>query len=130
MNAERQRDEKHSIDTALREMRECCEIIETYTHGISEADFRRDRMRQDAVVRRLEIIGEAGRTMKTERGFAESLSELPLREAYEMRNFISHSYDAVDLAIVWDTVTNDIPKLLHALEAVIARRADSGAHGN
>ncbi len=92
-------------------------MIESYTRGIAESDFRRDRMRQDAVIRRLEIIGEAaGRTMKGDRQFAESLPELPLREAYEMRNFISHGYDAVDLAIVWDTVANDIPALRRALE--------------
>jgi uncharacterized protein with HEPN domain len=122
---------KHvSVDAALQEMRDSCGIIETYTHGLSETEFFRDRLRQDAVIRRLEIIGEAaGRIMKAERRFGESLRELPLREAYEMRNFISHGYDAVDLAIVWDTVTNDIPALERALDFVIARRKGDGTQG-
>jgi len=86
-------------------------------------------MRQDAVIRRLEIIGEAaGRIMKSDRRFAETLPELPLREACEMRNFISHGYDAVDLGIVWDTITNDIPALRRALDLIMARRAHSGTN--
>lgn len=104
-------------------------MIESYVHSVTESRFRHDRMRQDAVIRRLEIIGEAaGRIMKSDRRFAETLPELPLREAYEMRNFISHGYDAVDLGIVWDTITNDIPALRHALDLIMARRAHSGTN--
>lgn len=91
----------HSIDITLQEMLECCNMIESYVRGIFESHFRHDHMRQDAVVRRLEIIGEAARrVMKSDRCFSDTLPELPLREAYEMRNFISHGYDAVDLSVV------------------------------
>lgn len=120
--------EGRRVDTTLEEMRECCDVIAGYLDGISEDEFRIDRMRQDAVIRRLEIIGEAaGRLMKLDRRFAETLPELPLREAYEMRNFISHGYDSVDLGIVWDTITHDIPALRSSLELVLERRrADLG----
>jgi uncharacterized protein with HEPN domain len=106
-------------------------MIESYTHDISESDFRHDRMRQDAVIRRLEIIGEAaGRIMKAGQQCIEGFPDLPLRESYEMRNFIRHGYDAVDLSIVWHTVKNDIPALRRALDSVIARQNDATENGD
>jgi uncharacterized protein with HEPN domain len=43
-----------SVAAALREMTECCDMIESYTQDVSESDFRSDRMRQDAVIRQAE----------------------------------------------------------------------------
>ena len=76
------------------------------------AAFMADRKTQDAVIRNLEVIGEAcNNVAKNHPAFASSHSSVPWGFAYEMRNALSHGYFAVDLAIVWQTVQNDLPDL-------------------
>lgn len=109
------------VSAYLQDIRESGRAIAAYLHGVTEAEFRQNPMRQDAGIRRLEIIGEAaGRIMSADRQFLEHFPDLPLREAYDMRNFVSHGYDAVDLAIVWDTASKDVPALTEAVEALLA----------
>lgn len=114
--------ERHvNIKIFLEDMRESAAAIEGYIDNMTKSEFLLDRMRQDAVIRRLEIIGEAaGRIMKADQQFEASFPDIPLRNAYEMRNFVSHGYDAVDPRIVWDTATKDIPSLVRTLEKVLA----------
>lgn len=69
---------------------------------------------QDAVVRRLEIIGEASRRL-SDQGRA-SLPELPWHAMVSMRNLMIHEYDGVDYTMVWKTVKNDLPPLVKLLE--------------
>ena len=72
--------------------------------------FKADRKTQDAVIRNLEIIGEACNNMlKNDAAFAQVHPEMPWGFAYEMRNALSHGYFNVDLDIVWATVTADLP---------------------
>lgn len=73
------------------------------------AAFDSDRMRQDAIVRNLEIIGEAVSRVPDEiRALAPEFS---WREPVGMRNWLIHGYDVVDPEIVWTTVTGDLPGL-------------------
>lgn len=87
---------------------EACERIEHYTAELEQADFVADELRQDAVIRNLEIIGEACRNIQRDcSGFAEAHPELPLSAAYQMRNAVAHGYFQVDLAVVWATTKVD-----------------------
>ncbi|HLG30832.1 MAG TPA: HepT-like ribonuclease domain-containing protein, partial [Candidatus Brocadiales bacterium] len=72
---------------------------------------------QDAVIRRIEIVGEAARRIseETQNGFPG----LPWNEIIGMRNVMIHEYDDVDLAIVWETVKNDLPPLIESLEDIL-----------
>lgn len=75
---------------------------------------------QDAVIRNIEIIGEASNNIQkhfTE--FAELHPELPLAFAYEMRNAVAHGYFKVDFEIVWKTIQNDLPELSQQTKAVL-----------
>lgn len=83
--------------------------IEEYTQGLSFEDFSNDNKTIDAVVRNLEIIGEAARNIG--HSFAEEHSELPWSEMISMRNKVIHEYIAVDLEILWKTINDDLPKL-------------------
>jgi uncharacterized protein with HEPN domain len=74
---------------------------------------------QDAVVRRLEIIGEAARRL-SEKG-RDSLPELPWHAMVSMRNMMIHEYDGVDYALVWETVKNDLPPLVVLLDKKLGR---------
>lgn len=96
--------------------------ITTYTSS-GEAEFNASELIQDAVIRNLEIVGEASRSI--ERRFPEFATkhpDLPLRSAYEMRNALTHGYFKVDLAIVWMTIQSDLPALREKIQQVLKDR--------
>jgi uncharacterized protein with HEPN domain len=90
--------------------------IGEYLKGVSSDTFLNPRnyMMQDAVVRELEIIGEAVRSLSQE--FWKLHPEIPWYEIAGMRNRIAHDYADVDLVIVWDAVQEDLPPLKKVLE--------------
>jgi len=90
----------------------------SYLSRKTQAEFLSDQQCQDAVIRRLEIIGEAARRVSQETRTA--FPHLPWAEMVSMRNRMIHVYDDVDLGIVWDTVRTDLPELVHQLEPIVA----------
>lgn len=80
----------------------------------------KDRQLQDAVVRRLEIIGEAARSIPAES--QESHEEIPWADVIALRNRIVHAYFAINLTIVWDVVQHDLPRLAENLDAILRNR--------
>lgn len=102
--------------------------IERYTADMEELAFLDNQLVQDAVIRNLEIIGEASNNI--EKHYAEFAAKhpgLPLAFAYQMRNAIVHGYFKVDLEIVWKTVQRDLPGF-HA--QVRDAQRDMGNQGN
>ncbi len=90
-----------------------------YTKGIDLTGFMTDRKTQDAVIRNLEVIGEAcNNVTKNHPDFAAQHPAVPWSFAYEMRNALAHGYFTVDLAIVWQTIQNDLPPLLRQILSV------------
>ena len=88
------------------------ERIKRYTADIDEAGFLASELVQDAVVRNIEIIGEAANSIQREApAFATAHAGIPWQVMYAMRNRVSHGYHAVDLEVVWKTVRNDLPAL-------------------
>jgi len=93
--------------------------IRRYTHGMSEQDFFENEQVQDAVLRNIEIIGEAARNIvKSDPQFAALHSEVPWEEIYLMRNRICHGYFSIDLEIVWHTVQQYIPELEQQIQCL------------
>ena len=83
--------------------------VQRYAGAMGAEDFMRDQMVQDAVIRNLEVIGEASHSIETQfPEFAAAHPELPLAFAYQMRNAVAHGYFKVDLEIVWRTITTDL----------------------
>jgi len=96
----------------LEHILEATRRIEDYCHGMDQKAFLSNRLVQDAVIRNFEIIGEASRNIeRVDPSFLTAHPELPLSFAYEMRNFLSHGYFKVDLALVWRTIKADLPSL-------------------
>lgn len=94
---------------------EAIERIQHYVENIDAVGFLASQLVQDAVIRNLEVIGEASRNIeRVHPDFAAAHPELPLTLANDMRNALSHGYFKVDLEIVWKTIHNDLPHL-HAL---------------
>jgi uncharacterized protein with HEPN domain len=94
--------------------------VERYLAGTDLATFLADEQKQDAVIRNLEIIGEAaGRILREFPEFAASNPALPLKAAYGTRNALAHGYFKVDLPIVWKAAERDLPALGAAIRAAL-----------
>ena len=89
-----------------------------FADGRSRADLDTDRMLQHALVRCVEIAGEAASQVSSE--FREQHPEVAWREAASMRNRLIHAYFDVNLDILWSTVTQDLPALIAHLEQILA----------
>ncbi len=120
-------DQRRIVDY-LGHIVEAIERIERYCAGLSEAAFLDNEMTQDAVIRNLEIIGEASHNIATHYPqFAANHPELPLAVAYQMRNAVAHGYFKVDLDIVWKTIHSDLPGLYRRVKAAAdALHVDAG----
>ena len=83
--------------------------IERYVEGLTFEQFQADQKTVDAVVRNLEIIGEAVRHLSVNQ---EGLpGETPWVDIAGMRNILIHEYFGVDMKIIWHTIVEDLPKL-------------------
>ncbi len=112
------------IDTHLADIVHSSERIEIYTQNLDEQSFDRSRIVQDAVIRCLEVIGEAsGRILKIGAEFQTRFSALELKQAYRARNRTAQGYGSVGVASMWRTATFDVSHLAReARRGVEARR--------
>lgn len=103
----------------LQHILEAINNIQEYTAGMDLDAFMADRKTRDAVIRNLEVIGEAcNNVTKNHPAFAAKHSVVPWGFAYEMRNALSHGYFTVDHAIVWQTIQQDLPTLKNQISAL------------
>ena len=92
-------------------------LIRGYTTDVSEKTFLADTKLQDAVIRRLLIIGEASARMPD--AFKTAHQEIPWHKMTGMRNRLVHGYAEIDMSIVWDTIQNDLPPLEVSLSGLL-----------
>lgn len=93
----------------LKHILECINLIEEYSKNLSKEDFKDKIEIQDAIIRRLEIIGEAARNLPEE--FKDNYSDIQWRQIIAARNILAHFYFGIDLNTIWNIVKNDLPKL-------------------
>lgn len=104
--------DKLRLNDYLEHILEAIARIERYIDGLNEPAFHADELVQDAVIRNIEIIGEASRNIL--KHFPETVSKypgIPFSYAYQMRNAVSHGYFTVDLELVWRTVHTELPTM-------------------
>lgn len=106
----RERDRLHDmLDAALKAV--------ALAEGRTAGDIHTDETLALALTRLLEVVGEAANHVSDETRAA--IPEIPWRKVTGMRNRLIHAYFAVELSIVWETVTDDLPPLIKALEAAL-----------
>ena len=103
----------------MLESMESINLIEVYTVRISKEDFLKSEQIQDAVMRRLEIIGEASK--KIPAIIKAQHPDIPWREMAGMRDILVHEYFGVDLELTWTTVKGSLPDLKQQLSSIIGK---------
>jgi uncharacterized protein with HEPN domain len=96
-------------ETYLNDIKSAINSIENFTKGITAEQFKRDDKTSSAVIRKLEIIGEATKHIPND--IREKYTQIPWKEMAGMRDKLIHTYSEVDLNLVWKTIKNRIPEL-------------------
>jgi uncharacterized protein with HEPN domain len=111
------------VSDYLENIAEAVDRAIRYVEGMEFAAFEQDPRTQDAVVRNLEIIGEAAtRLHQVAPDYTDAHQEIPWSYMRGMRNIIAHEYWRVDLEVVWRTALNDLPDLLQKLHDLLRRQ--------
>jgi uncharacterized protein with HEPN domain len=97
--------------------------VEQFIHGMTFEEFAKDDKSFFAVIRALEIIGEATKSIPSE--VKEIHPNIPWRELAGMRDKLIHQYFGVDARVVWKTATEDLPKLKQKLNSILDRSRHS-----
>jgi uncharacterized protein with HEPN domain len=98
----------------LQHMLAAAERVIRYTSGKSFEDLKADDMMYYAVVKNIEIMGEAANLLSSE--FVDSHPDTPWKQVRGMRNYIVHEYFQIDSVVVWDVVTKDLSALQNQIE--------------
>lgn len=104
--------------TYLKHIKEGIEKIRNYVGDAGYESFSQDQKTIDAVIRQLEIIGEASNNLTKE--FRDAHTEIPWRDMTDMRNVLIHEYFGVIVKTVWDTIQDDLPELESLVSKVIS----------
>ncbi len=85
-----------------------------YTQDISEEEFAEDEIKQYAIQRLFEIMGEGCSRLPTE--ILEDCAEMPCKGLKDLRNILIHRYDVVDLNILWNTIKTELPEIIRSVQ--------------
>ena len=102
--------------------------IGAYTVGMGHDTFMRDARTQDAVIRNLQVIGEAAQNIRRHHpDFVTANAEVPWRSAYGMRNAVTHGYFSIDMEQIWTTIEADLPPFAARLTELLSLSPDESS---
>jgi len=101
----------------LLDIQEAVERIIRYTAGLSHDQFLRDTKTQDAVVRNLEVIGEATKNLSD--AFVQAHPQIPWRNLAGLRDKLIHHYFGISWGIVWTIISEQLPELLAQIDRIV-----------
>jgi len=110
---------KRVFDDYFREMLSNAERAIRFAKGADYDSFIKDEKSVYAVIRAIEIIGEASQKIPTE--IREKHPEIPWRDISTMRNKLIHEYFGINLQVVWQTIHEDLPMLIPALRKALKK---------
>lgn len=110
---------KRSSKLFVVDILESIGLIEKYTKGATDKKFLDDDALQDAVIRRLEIIGEATKNIPLE--IKQENPKIPWEQMAGMRNVLSHEYFGITMKRIWDATQKDLPKLKRQIEKLLEK---------
>jgi uncharacterized protein with HEPN domain len=100
---------KKDAETFIEHILECIALIEEYSENKEVDDFLDSVQLQDAIIRRIEIIGEAVKNVPD--AIKAEHPEIPWKKIAGMRDILIHEYFGIDLELAWEVITSDLPDL-------------------
>ena len=107
---------KRDILLFIDDILESIKNIEEFTKNLNKEKFSKDNLRQSAVIRQLEIIGEATKNVPI--SFREKYPNIPWKDMAGLRDILSHAYFGVDISRVWNVITKDLPNIKIKIEKI------------
>ncbi len=101
----------------LGDILEAAELLERYTAGLSRQEFAGNIEKQDAVARRLEIIGESVKRLPKD--LRDQHPDVPWREIAGARDVLVHEYFRIDVDLAWAMVKQDVPELAARIRSIL-----------
>lgn len=117
MSKQKRRDREY-----LGDIREAMQRITAYTAGLSYEQFMNDSKTQDAVVRNLEVIGEATKNLSSH--LRKAHPNIPWKGMAGMRDKVIHHYFGINYDIVWTVAKQEVPGLLPQIEDILTRETE------
>jgi len=108
---------KRNLKIILKDIVNEINKIEEFTKDVNYRNFVQDDMRYYAVIRCLEVIGEAVRQLPEE--FKKTHSEIEWHKIVDLRNILIHQYFGIEPKIIWDVIKNKVPALKNFIEKVL-----------
>lgn len=96
---------------------DCIEKIDRYVNGYDYDRFVADSRTMDAVIRQIEVLGEAASTVPGE--LREKYSQIPWRKIIDTRNLLIHGYSSIQSTVIWDITQNDLDSLELEIQAML-----------
>ena len=108
---------KRELGDYIQDILEAIVEVDDFTRGLKFEDFYRDRKTINAVVRSLEIIGEASKKIPNDTRV--KYSKIPWKRMAGMRDKLIHEYFGIDLEIVWEVIKNELPPVKPLIQEMI-----------
>jgi len=106
----------------LGDINEAMNLIGLYTKGLTYRKFLEDRKAQDAIVRNLEVIGEASKNITT--AFKAKYHDVPWKKLAGLRDKLIHFYFGIDYKIVWSIAKKELPEVCKQVKEILKQEAD------
>lgn len=108
----------------LNDIKDSIERVASYIEGMTYDVFMKDNKTQDAVVRNLEVVGEATKYLSDR--LRKKHPQIPWRDLAGVRDKLIHGYFRIDYDIVWNIITNELPLLLPRIEELLVEESNGG----
>jgi uncharacterized protein with HEPN domain len=108
---------KRDLGLFLQDILESISKIESFSKGLTKENFSKDELRQSAIMRKLEIIGEAVKNLPI--SFRNKYPFVDWRSIAGFRDILTHGYFGVNIEKVWNVIKYDMPKLKKNIEKIL-----------
>ena len=107
---------KRDINLFIQDILDNIKDIESFSKGLTKEGFGKDKLKQNAIIRSLEVIGEAAKNIPN--SYREKHPEIPFKKIAGFRDVLSHAYFGVSMDRVWNIIEIDLPKLKEEINRI------------